>query len=126
MVWRYGQGEPLPPDFGYQGQWLADSVFLYSLDDTQAINGTAPRFTAVAQASDGTICLGFSVDQLASILGVTPDEVLVANRGGTLESFTSDIPRRTPTGARAKRYVFRLGDKKAALTVEVDEGTASD
>lgn len=116
MISYYGQGEPLPPDFAYQGQWLADNVFLYA-NDAHALRSDAPRFTARARTSDGEIHLGFSVDQVAHVLGVTPEDVLVANRNGTLTASIGERPAPTPSGTQGIRYVFRIGSRVGSLTV---------
>jgi hypothetical protein len=42
-----GQGNPLPPNFPYRGEWILEPrMFLYVPDQAQSTASNAPRFTA--------------------------------------------------------------------------------
>jgi hypothetical protein len=114
---RFGQGKPLPTDFSYRGEWVIEHlVFLYRSDDGESIAGDAPRFTA-SGTSDGRQSIGFDAAQLAAALGIEINEVFAANQNGSLSLLgtndASDL-----RGVPAKRYVFGLGKKRAALVIE--------
>lgn len=111
------QGEPLPPDFPYSGQWLdKPRMFIYAPTAEQW--GGDLQFTAELYASQENWCFGFDAEQLARLLGTDLASVLEANRDGRLE--LENVEANTPTGegATMKRYTFRLGRKTGALIVE--------
>lgn len=114
-----GQGKPLPRDFPYKGEWLIEKrMFLYYPDNTQRIEGDAPRFTVTIDTEKDSWCFGLDAVQLAGAFNSTSDAIFAANRSGEL--ILHQVEASTPTGelARAKRYVFRIGNVEAALIIE--------
>lgn len=114
-----GQGNPLPGDFPYRGQWLLEPrVFLYTPDDPSQSAADAVQFTAWVQPAQDDWSFGFDAAQLAANLGVTMAELLEANRARSLmlENVYADTP--TGDGASQKIYEFRLGITTANITVE--------
>jgi len=54
-----GQGNPLPPNFRYRGEWILEPrMFLYVPDQSQSTASNAPRFTA---SLNDTVMIGVSV-----------------------------------------------------------------
>jgi hypothetical protein len=120
VILPFNQGRPLPPDFAYTGQWIIENiVFLHDSDDTQSHGGTAPRFTAWGTTSDGKRSFGFAATQLAAAFEIDVSDLFAANRDGSFSLLgtndASDLH-----GIPAKRYVFALGDKRAALIIEAE------
>lgn len=60
--------------------------------------------------------VGFDATQLAAAIGITIDELLKANRTQRLTLEGAD-PGTMGDGAPAKRYTFRVGDKKGSLII---------
>jgi hypothetical protein len=121
----FGQGEPLPRDFPYKGQWLIQHVvFLYRPGAAELIGGTAPRFTATA-TSNGRECKGFDATQLAAAFGIEPDQLFAANEAGTLSLLKTEDASEL-TGIPALRFIFGIGEKQIELVVEAprDPGSA--
>jgi hypothetical protein len=115
-----GQGRPLPSDFPYRGQWMIEGrMFLYVPDEPRTGDPAAPQFTVHLNQMQGNWSFGFDSTQLATALGISPDELFEANRSLrlTLERVDADAP--TGEEAHAKRYTFRVGDNEGSLTIEV-------
>ena len=115
-----GQGNPLPPDFPYKGQWLIeDLLFIYEPTDAQALGGEAPRFTASASNA-----LGFDASQIADVMGISIQEVFSANTDGSLTVKYGKAL--TPRGTPGRRYLFNIGERQCALIMDRNDnaGTA--
>ena len=55
-----GQGNPLPPNFPYRGEWILEPrMFLYVPDQAEATASNAPRFTASLNDNGDDWCFGF-------------------------------------------------------------------
>jgi hypothetical protein len=119
MIPLNGQGKPLPPDCGYNGEWLLENVlFLYRPSDQKTLGGGPPEITAAFQLPDGHWCIGFNAMQVASGLRIGSEEIFAANRNGTLiiDSIENTIPGHGAT--HAKRCIFRFGNRTIGLTIE--------
>jgi hypothetical protein len=114
-----GQGNPLPPNFPYCGEWILEPrMFLYIPDRAQSTASSAPRFTASLNDNSDDWCLGFDSEQLATALNITADSLFQANRHRELT--LENVEASTPDGEMAliKRYTFRVGASKASLSVQ--------
>ena len=82
MIPLIGQGEPLPADCPYTGEWLhKDKLFLYQPSGEQL---QRLELTAGFKRADGEWCLGFNAVILASELGAWNEEIFEHNRTRTL------------------------------------------
>src|SRR5882724_7254244 len=108
-----GQGDPLPRDFPYKGQWLHKyRLFLYRLDEAGDT-----EMTAVARwGSD--ICAGINSKQLASVLGLSSEEIFEHNKANTLFLVRADDMPAARGSTRAKRYIFQIGERQGGITIE--------
>jgi hypothetical protein len=114
-----GQGEPLPPDFPYEGEWiLCPRMFLYLPQEPSPANPSVPQFTVRWNIGQENWSFGFDVTRLATAFGTTADAIREANRRGglTLENVFAN----TPGGENAtkKIYVFGYAGKTIDMTVE--------
>ena len=76
-----GQGNPLPPNFPYRGEWILEPrMFLYVPDQAESTASNAPRFTASLNDNRDDWCFGFDSEQLATALNITTDSLFQANR----------------------------------------------
>jgi hypothetical protein len=110
-----GQGNPLPPNFPYRGEWILEPrMFLYIADQTQS---NAPRFTASLNDNSDDWCFGFDSEQLAAALNITTESLFQANRHRelTLENVEASTPDEM---ALIKRYTFRVGASETSLSVQ--------
>ena len=113
-----GQGEPLPDDVPFQGEWLTrDALFLYRPSDISAPVSGNVRFVAGFQAPDGEWCLGFDAALLARELGVGIDDLFSHNRAGSLH--LAFAPAAATQGGNAMLYRFRVGETTTHQRVEV-------
>ena len=111
-----GQGEDLPPDFGYRGQWiLKPRIFLYSPDDEATAGLDVPQFAAEVNPGTDDWSFGANAPRLAAALGIETEALFAANRSGEL---TLENVSQGGEGASSKAYVFRCGDKEATLNFE--------
>jgi hypothetical protein len=126
MIPHDGQGEPLPPDFPFEGEWLGrNHVFLYRPEGTELVGGTAPRFTRGWIADDGYWRLGFDAGQLAAGFGVSVEDLFDANRRGIfMIAGTADVDP-SHGRERAKEYVFSLGGLTQTVIIEYDPRAVS-
>jgi hypothetical protein len=94
-------------------------MFLYVPDEPRTGDPVATQFTVHLNQMEDNWSFGFDSTQLAAAIGITPDELLEANRRRllTLERIETDTP--TGEGAHTKRYTFRIGEKQGSLTIEV-------
>jgi hypothetical protein len=84
-----GQGNPLPEDFPYKGEWLLEpQLFLYR-PDAQHMAGDR-ELTPVVSAGGQNWSHGINAVQLAFALRVGVDKLLECNRNGTLVFVRSD------------------------------------
>jgi hypothetical protein len=115
-----GQGNPLPPNFPYRGEWILEPrMFLYVVPhQAQPAASTAPRFTASLNDNRDDWCFGFDSEQLAAALNITTDSLFQANRHRELT--LENVEASTPDGEMAliKRYTFRVGASEASLNVQ--------
>ena len=114
-----GQGEPLPSDFPYKGQWLLENrIFLYRSDGAQPSGTGALNITASGPSPDGKPCFGLDAGQLALAFQITTEQVFKHNRSHTLFlANVEDVPA-THGFIEAKLYIFQIGSYRAAVTVE--------
>jgi hypothetical protein len=110
------QGEPLPEDFPYKGQWLHKPLLFLHRPIGQASLGGA-EITAVAQF-EGNICAGISSMQLAFLLRVSSEDIFVHNAANTLFLVRTDEIPPSVGGTQAKQYVFQIGERQAPMIIE--------
>lgn len=112
-----GQGKPLPPNFGYDDQWILEGrIFLYRPATQQILGGL--DVTAIVDGSGSDWSLGINSMQLAWQLGVGSEEIFEHNRLGTLSLVGfEDVPP-SVDASFAKRFTFQIGDRQGGLTVE--------
>jgi hypothetical protein len=104
-----GQGNRLPRDCPYDGEWLLDEIsFLYR--STPTLPAADSQLTAGFRRADGEWCVGFDSSVLANGLNVTVDELFAANRARSLKLATVEDVAPARGGAAAKRYVFALSN----------------
>ena len=114
-----GQGNPLPPNFPYRGEWILEPrMFLYVPDQAESTASNAPRFTASLNDNRDDWCFGFDSEQLATALNITTDSLFQANRHRKLT--LENVEASTPDGEMAliKRYTFRVGANETSLSVQ--------
>jgi len=114
-----GQGNPLPPNFPYRGEWILEPrMFLYVPDQAESTASNAPRFTASLNDNRDDWCFGFDSEQLAAALNITTDSLFQANRHRKLT--LENVEASTPDGEMAliKRYTFRVGANETSLSVQ--------
>jgi hypothetical protein len=91
-----GQGQPLPPDFPYRGDWmLKPRIFLYIQDEPSVVAPTVPQFTVSLNTYDEDWSFGFDATVLATAFEMTTEALLTANRRGelTLEKVLADTEK---------------------------------
>jgi hypothetical protein len=118
-----GQGTPLPPNCGFDGEWLLKNVlFLYWPEDQTIMDDT--EMNVGFQNSDGKWSFGINAIQLARTCGTTSEQLFEANRAGTL--LLVKIEGGATLDAPAKRYTFRVGDHEAQIIISAGRpsGTA--
>ncbi len=111
-----GQGNPLPPNFPYRGEWILEPrMFLYVPDQAESTASNAPRFTASLNDNRDDWCFGFDSEQLAAALNITTDSLFQANRHRKLT--LENVEASTPDGEMAliKRYTSRSPGHMIAL-----------
>jgi hypothetical protein len=114
-----GQGEPLPAEFPYKGEWmLKPRMFLYTLDEATAVAPIVPQFTAELNAYQEDWSFGFDARNLARCFCISSDAVREANRRGELT--LENVLANTPDGENAdvKIYVFRYAGKTVEMVIE--------
>ena len=106
------QGEALPPDFPYEGQWIhKPRVFLFRPSAQQSLGG--PEMTSVVNDA-----FGINSMQLAFELRINSEEIFEHNRARTLHLVTAEDVPPTMGAAFAKRYVFQVRNRQAVITTE--------
>lgn len=113
------QGEPLPHDFPYKGDWmLKPRIFLYVPDKPTTVAPTVPQITVWLNPLAEDWSLGFDATRIAAAFEATTEAVLIANRRGELT--LENVFANTPNGdnATVKIYVLGLGGKTIDMTVE--------
>ena len=106
------QGEALPTDFTYEGQWIhKPRMFLYRPSAQRSLVGA--EMTPVVNDA-----FGINSMHLAFELGLNSEEIFEHNRAHTLYLVTADDVPPTMGAAFAKRYVFQIGDRQAVITTE--------
>ena len=114
-----GQGNPLPPDFPYQGEWILRSrMFLYMPAKARTVPPSVPQFTVSVNIDQDDWSFGFDASHMASALEVTTEEIREANCSGelTLENVWANTPG--GEGATKKIYVFGYRGKTVEMAVE--------
>lgn len=115
-----GQGEPLPADFPYQGEWmLKPRMFLYVPADPTMVAPTVPQFTVSLNTYQDDWSFGFDATRLAAALYVTTEALREANRRGELT--LENVLANTPGGENAdlKIYVFGHRGKTVEMNIEL-------
>src|SRR5271168_4873453 len=90
-----GQGEPLPPDFPYEGEWiLCPRMFLYAPQEPSPADPSIPQFTVSLNIGREDWSFGFDVTRLATAFGTTVEVIREANQHGelTLENVFANTP----------------------------------
>jgi hypothetical protein len=122
MIPLRGQGEPLPADCPYGGEWLIENkMFLYRSPEL-----TQMETMAMFPGLNGELCFGFNARDMAEQLGIGSDAVFQHNRSRTLILVgIADVPPFL-CGIAAKSYRFSIGgDRFADFTIEAGpQGTA--
>ena len=114
-----GQGEPLPAEFPYRGEWmLKPRIFLYIPDEPSRVAATTPQFTVSLNTLEEIWSFGFDAGQLAAGFAVTTDTLREANRRGELT--LENVLANTPGGEEAthKIYVFGYKGKTVEMNIE--------
>lgn len=102
-----GQGNPLPPNFPYRGEWILEPrMFLYVPDQAESTTSNAPRFTASLNDNRDDWCFGFDSEQLAAALNITTDSLFQANRHRKLT--LENVEASTPDGEMAPDQTIYL------------------
>lgn len=113
------QGEPLPSDFPYEGEWiLRPRMFLYVPQEPSPADPSIPQFTCALNIGRDDWCFGFDATRMATAFGATVEAIREANRRGELT--LEDVLANTPGGqnATAKIYVFGYDGKTIDMTIE--------
>jgi hypothetical protein len=116
-----GQGTKLPPNIPYIGEWLLDDyIFLYEPADQLAQEEAVRETTVFFQHRDSEWCVGINAIVLALDLGVGCRALFAHNWIGTLMLVrVDDGPAPTSPGQPpAKRYIFQIDDRQAAIVIE--------
>ena len=114
MIPLVGQGEPLPADCPYTGEWLhKDKLFLYQPSGEQL---QRLELTASFKRADGEWCLGFNAVILASELGAWNEEIFEHNRTRTL---ILEVVGPAPPNSegRALRFTFSVSATGAPFSL---------
>jgi hypothetical protein len=115
-----GQGEPLPQDFPYKGDWmLKPRIFLYVPDEPTSVAPSVPQFTVSLNTLQEDWSFGFDVTHIAAAFETTADAILIANRRGDLT--LENVLANTPDGknATAKIYVIGFDGETIDMTIEM-------
>jgi hypothetical protein len=122
-----GQGETLPADFPYRGEWMLKSrIFLYVPDEPTNVAPTVPQFTVSLSTLEENWSFGFDASRLAAGFNITTESLREANQRGELT--LEDVLANTPGGenATSKIYIFGYKGKIVEMTIEqlTQAGTA--
>jgi hypothetical protein len=120
-----GQGKSLPPDFPYKGEWLLENrIFLYRPTAQHSLG--APEMTPIIGSGSPDWCFGINSMQLAWALQVGSEDIFAHNRAATLYLVRTDEVAPTRGATEAKRYIFQIGERQTAITIEAGgpSGTA--
>lgn len=114
-----GQGEPLPPECGYVGQWIIkDRLFLCRLPALESSGEFTPSFVSESAHT----CIGFTAAGLAQRFGISEDELLGLNVSKTLAVQVMPVlPRAGGTTAR----MFGFSDGRSIVTLVIEGGGQS-
>ena len=111
------QGEPLPPDFPYKGQWIhKPRMFLYHPKVQHSLG--APEMTPVVDVDKPDWSFGINAKNLAWDLQVSIEEIFAHNSVRTLFLVTAFDVGPTFGATHAKRYVFQIGNRQTTITIE--------
>ena len=111
------QGEPLPPDFPYQGQWIhKPRMFLYRPTNQQSLGGA--EITAVVNEGSAEYSFGINAAQLGLELHTDIEAIFKHNAANTLYLVTAEDVAPTMGANLAKRYIFQIGDRQGSMTME--------
>ena len=112
-----GQGNPLPTDFPYKGQWILEPrIFLYRPENQQSLG--RPEMTPVVDPGSPNWSFGINSMQLAWQLHVGSEQIFAHNKAGTLLLVRVDDVPASAGATHAKRYIFQIGDRQAGITIE--------
>jgi hypothetical protein len=116
-----GQGIPLPSEFPYRGEWMAEgTMFLYRPLDSDRM--LVAEMTATWQDEDGKWVLGFNAASLAFMLKISIAALFENNRAFTLHYLGVDenaVPYNG--GIAAKDYYFECGGNRAVFHIELPQ-----
>jgi hypothetical protein len=114
-----GQGEPLPADFPYEGEWiLRPRMFLYVRDEPSRAAPTVPQFTVSVNTLEEDWSFGFDAGQLAAAFNVTTDALREANRRGELT--LENVLANTLGGERATQKIYVFGYKGKIVQTNIE------
>lgn len=112
-----GQGNPLPRDFPYQGEWLTEPrIFLYRpAQQKQPATLDVQQFAVELNITSEDWSFGLDATAMASQLGVSVEGLLAANRNRVLK--LEKVEADTPDGENAavKVYTFSLNERIAKI-----------
>ncbi len=115
-----GQGEPLPDDAIFQGQWILRGELFLAVGHADM----SPRSlaTPIIQIPDGPAAFGIHAHHLGNALGVTHDEIMTANQDHSL--WLIRVQPGVREGKPATMFEFRLGNRIADITMWKNMGSA--
>jgi hypothetical protein len=117
-----GQGEPLPADFPYHGEWmLKPRMFLYVSDELTTGAPTVPQFTASVNIGREDWSFGFDATRLASAFDITTEALREANRRGELT--LENVLANTPGGENATHKIYVFGYKGKTVEMNIEQLT---
>jgi hypothetical protein len=109
-----GQGKDIPSQMG-RGAWIHEPFLFLSLDDETTAEGDVHIGGLVPTAS-GTNAVGIGAKRVAKLMVVTVAELMDGNKRGALQ-VANKVVSPAPGIDRAMRFQFRLGERRAELTV---------
>lgn len=112
-----GQGTNIPESLG-RGAWVVEPFIYLSLDDAATV---APPpsgqidLGGLLPTAAGNKALKFGAARIASVMGITVDQLIQANRSGKLQVTNWVIPPK-PGDLRTMRFRFTLDGRVFEIT----------
>lgn len=122
-----GQGEALPADFPYRGEWmLKPRIFLYVPDEPTNVAPTVPQFTVSLNTLEDNWSVGFDASHFATAFAITIEALREANQRGELT--LENVLANTLGGENAthKIYIFQYKGNTIEMNIKqlMQVGTA--
>ncbi len=112
-----GQGEPIPDRFG-RGRWIVRNLAIL-FDESDAANPVSEMRAALPPVGvSANPILAFNAPGIAVLAGVSTQDVIDANKAGTLQ-ISNQILRSAPDGTHTMRFYFTIGGRTCAFTADV-------